>query len=228
MNVVAFVGPSLSVDRRGQIAGVQVVPPIRRGDLDEFGHFECFLIIDGEFGQSLSVSPKEILKLLDGGKRVIGASSMGALRASELDSYGMQGVGWVYQHFARSRMRYDDDVALTYSPLDHSPLTIPTVNVAYWMALLCAAGHVGRRESQRIIKTARSIFFADRSEACLLEALTQAIGSERLQQLLALVGGEIPDVKRTDAERAIAFALGGTNPGDAALVSARGGGNGGR
>jgi TfuA protein len=50
--------------------------------LERFEHFDRFLILDGEFAQNLSVSPKEILRLLDAGKEVVGAASMGALRVS--------------------------------------------------------------------------------------------------------------------------------------------------
>ena len=57
---------------------------------------DAILIVDGEFGQSLSVWHKEILHALHRGIRVVGASSMGALRAAELDRFGMEGVGEIY------------------------------------------------------------------------------------------------------------------------------------
>ena len=55
---------------------------MRRGDLLECSPGRMVVIIDGEFGQKFSVSPKEILRLLDQRTCVIGASSMGALRAT--------------------------------------------------------------------------------------------------------------------------------------------------
>jgi TfuA protein len=82
------------------------------------------------------VSPKEILTALPAGKTVIGASSMGVLRASEMDFCGMIGVGWVYEHFASASIRRDDDVALAYSPIDLSPITIPRIDIEYWTSLL--------------------------------------------------------------------------------------------
>lgn len=79
---------------------------LKRGDLENAADdHDVIVILDGEFGQSRSVSPKEILGVLDGGKTVVGAASMGALRASELDRYGMIGVGWVYDYFRRSIIR---------------------------------------------------------------------------------------------------------------------------
>jgi hypothetical protein len=93
MKTVIFVGPSISRQKLQHITEAELAPPIRRGDLTRFPDYDRFIIIDGEFGQSLSVSPKEILGLLDQGKTVLGAASMGALRASELDIHGM--TEWV-------------------------------------------------------------------------------------------------------------------------------------
>ena len=137
-----------------------------------------FVILDGEFGQNLSVTPKEILAVLERGKTVIGASSMGALRASELDRSGMIGVGWVYNYFRRSPVRRDADVALVYSPFDFKPMTVPMVDVEYWMEQALTAGRIMPRESARLLKLARSIFFADRTPDRLMDALRRAIGAE--------------------------------------------------
>ena len=113
--------------------------------------YDVFVILDGEFGQNMSVSPKEILGLLERGKTVIGASSMGALRASELDRSGMIGVGWVYDYFRRCAIRRDADVALVYSPFDFKPMTVPIVDLEYWMELACAAGLIGNRERSLLL-----------------------------------------------------------------------------
>ena len=95
------------------------------------------------------MSPKEILAVLEQGKTVIGASSMGALRASELDRSGMIGVGWVYDYFRRSAVRRDADVALVYSPFDFKPMTVPMVDLEYWMERLPAAGLIRQQGKSR-------------------------------------------------------------------------------
>ena len=50
-------------------------------------------IIDGVFLDVASVWHREILWALSQGVHVFGAASMGALRAAELDGFGMRGVG---------------------------------------------------------------------------------------------------------------------------------------
>jgi len=206
MNTVIFAGPSISHGELRQVTSAKIAPPVKRGDLHLYAEFDTFVIIDGEFGQNLSVSPKEILRLLDKGKTIVGASSMGALRASELDSYGMIGVGWVYERFARTGVRRDDDVALAYSPLDFTPVSIPTVDVEYWVTLLREQNLISVAERTTILKTARKIFFAERTKARLLRALSNAMGETRLQGLLEYTSGDLPNIKYQDAQRAVQFA----------------------
>jgi hypothetical protein len=203
MRTIVFFGPSIAEQEVRRLAAVTHAPPIKRGDLAAVEDHDVFVILDGEFGQNMSVSPKEILSLLERGKTVIGAASMGALRASELDRSGMIGVGWVYDYFRRCVIRRDADVALVYSPFDFKPLTIPIVDLEYWMELAGAAGLIGNRERSLLLKIARNIFFADRTLDTLMEALRVAVGGDRIDSLLAFSGGTIPNVKSADAVEAV-------------------------
>ena len=74
-----FIGPSLPLDEARLLIDADFRPPVRRGDLATLDPARLVVIIDGEFHQSFSVSPNEILRLLDLGGTVVGASSMGAL-----------------------------------------------------------------------------------------------------------------------------------------------------
>jgi hypothetical protein len=203
MKTIVFVGPSLAGTQWPGPATVVQAPPIKRGDLAAVDEYDVIVILDGEFGQSDSVSPKEILAVLERGKTVIGAASMGALRASELDRSGMIGVGWVYDYFRRQAVRRDADVALAYSAFDFTPMTVPMVDVEYWMERSFAAGLIGRPERSRILRAARKIFFAERTMDRLVDALRRAVGDQVLQSLLAFSGGEIPSIKSRDAEAAV-------------------------
>jgi TfuA protein len=202
MNAVIFAGPSLTRDRIRAITDFRVEDPIRRGDLKRLSDYDRFVILDGEFGQSLSVSPKEILEVIDSGRTVIGASSMGALRASELDRDGMIGIGWVYRRFAQSRIRRDDEVALVFSPFDYSPVTVPMVSVEYWLEILDADRIISRQEVKIIRRLVGKIFFAQRTEAAVLKAVGSGVGTNTLGRMLEHTSG-IPDIKALDAEEAI-------------------------
>jgi hypothetical protein len=203
MKTIVFSGPSITEAEVHRLAACTHAPPIKRGDLAAVDDYDVFVILDGEFGQNMSVSPKEILAVLDKGKTVIGAASMGALRASELDRSGMIGVGWVYDHFRRCAVRRDADVALVYSPFDFKPITVPMVDLEYWMEQASAAGLIRNQERAVILKIARNIFFADRTLDRLIGALRRPIGGPMLDSLLAFSGGAIPSVKSVDAAEAV-------------------------
>jgi hypothetical protein len=203
MKTIVFSGPSIAEAEVHQLAACTHAPPIKRGDLAAAGDYDLFVILDGEFGQNLSVSPKEILAVLDKGKTVIGAASMGALRASELDRSGMIGVGWVYDYFRRCAVRRDADVAVVYAPFDFKPMTVPMVDLEYWMEQTSAAGPIRNRERALLLKTARDIFFAERTPDRLMDALRRAVGGDTLDALLASSGGTIPNVKSIDAAEAV-------------------------
>jgi len=204
MKTIVFSGPSIAEAEVHRLAAAAThAPPIKRGDLAAVDDYDVIVILDGEFGQNMSVSPKEILAVLDRGKTVIGAASMGALRASELDRSGMIGVGWVYDHFRRCTVRRDADVALVYSPFDFKPMTVPMVDLEYWMERASAAGLIPDKERALLLKTARKIFFAERTVETLMGSLRRAVGGQTLESLLAFSGGTIPSVKSVDAAEAV-------------------------
>ena len=102
--VCVFIGPTMCADDvLAAFAGLDVellvLPPVQQGDLlrllDDLPN--VIAIIDGYFFQVPSVLHKEILLAMERGARVLGAASMGALRAAELDVFGMEGVGEIYR-----------------------------------------------------------------------------------------------------------------------------------
>lgn len=204
MSAVVFAGPSLPEKSRVSDGEMVFAPPIKRGDIDLFAGFDPLIIIDGEFGQNLSVSPKEILGAIRGGRRVIGASSMGALRASELDSFGMIGVGWIYKLFTSAVVRCDDDVALTFSPYDFSPFTVPLVNVLYSVETAVADGLMSVEEQKNVSQQARAIFYVDRDLESVANIFEGVIGIQRYRDLQDGWNGPVCDVKELDAISAIA------------------------
>ena len=95
MSICLFIGPTL---RRGDIPAeldAFALPPAQQGDVYRaaLNRPEAIGIVDGYFGGAPSVWHKEILWALSEGIQVFGSASMGALRAAELSSFGMRGVG---------------------------------------------------------------------------------------------------------------------------------------
>ena len=83
--VVVFLGPSLPREQAEAVLQADYRPPAKRGDIYQAAREGAGVIclIDGVFFQECSVAHKEVIYALEAGARVLGASSMGALRASE-------------------------------------------------------------------------------------------------------------------------------------------------
>ncbi len=72
---------------------------------------------------------KQYTLIGNAGVTVVGGCSMGALRASELDTYGMIGVGRIYRWYRDGVAESDDEVAVTFHPDTLEPLSVPLVNM---------------------------------------------------------------------------------------------------
>jgi hypothetical protein len=164
-----FVGPSLiDADFDGIDPGLDLRPPIRRGDLGQAvkDGFRLIAIIDGEFYHTLAVSPKEILVALRDGVRILGGSSMGALRAAEMDMYGMVGVGVIYDWFRRNVVTRDDDVALMFGAVDdrsYRATTVPMVNVMWTVREFKRLDLMSAPSRRRLSLAARRIHWSERT-----------------------------------------------------------------
>jgi hypothetical protein len=200
---VVFLGPSLDRAEAESLLAAEYRPPIRRGDLESIEPGRAVVILDGEFDQRLSVSPKEILQCLKTATVVVGASSMGALRAAELALHGMIGIGRVYEMYRTGHIDGDDEVAVSYCPLTMQAHTIPLINVRCWLESAGCSARLESIESQRILRRARRIFYADRTPQRVSALLAECLGTERFESLRERGLAEIPDVKADDARMAL-------------------------
>lgn len=207
-SLVVFVGPSLDHHEARLIApNAILLPPVCQGDLlsaCEKYRPAVVVIIDGEFGQSLSVWHKEVLFVLDQGVRVFGASSMGALRAAELERFGMEGVGEVFRHFAGGFLTADEDVALLHASAedDWRPLTIPLVNVLFTSRALRSSGTLDAAACDAIERAASDLHFSERSRLGLEERL-RLLGRDDAEHLIGVFTENFVDQKRNDAIEAL-------------------------
>ncbi len=134
MKKFVFLGPSLSLDEAKQLCPSAIfLPPARCGDILEVLKLapSHLLLIDGFFEAVPAVWHKEILFVMTKNVIVMGASSMGALRASELHPFGMQGLGQVAEWYSDGTITRDDEVAVLHLNAEHhySSLTEPLVNI---------------------------------------------------------------------------------------------------
>ncbi len=173
---IIFTGPSLSWS---EVASIDKRPrccaPAVRGDISGAVEAGARLIglIDGVFYNRAAVSHREIIYAVRSGVTVVGGSSMGALRASELDGFGMIGVGKIYACFKQGLIEADDEVAVAYNPVTFAPVSDPLVNIRLALHSLVQTGVVDTGTSDALLGLARSTFYLERSIPLLLSIAEQ-------------------------------------------------------
>jgi hypothetical protein len=205
--IIVFLGPSLDRESAEKIVPAEFRPPVKRGDVLQAVQDGAGLIgiIDGVFFQDCSVGHREILHALRKGILVIGSSSMGALRASELDVHGMEGIGEVYRMFRSGELVSDDEVALIYDPESFAPLSEPLVNIRHNLRRAVERGIVSRETEQALIRETQQIYFPQRTyrKICSTAVAYGTALKEETDRFLTFVESEGEDLKRRDAVLAL-------------------------
>jgi len=204
-SAVVFLGPSLDRQAAGAILPADYRPPAARGDLTAAVRDGARVIglIDGVFFQESSVGHREILAALRAGVRVVGASSMGALRAAELHTLGMEGVGEVYRMYRDGVLVSDDEVALAFDPESFTALSEPLVNIRATLGRAEADGIVDRAARDALLATASSLYYPDRTYPRIVREAKGSVESAALQRFARWVETGAVDLKRADAVLAL-------------------------
>ena len=218
---LVFLGPSLALAEARRICpDAQFHPPVRFGDLYALGGDPPgqVLLIDGVFHDDTPVWQREILELLQAGWQVLGASSMGALRALELEPYGMVGLGTIFEWYRSGAIEGDDEVALLHgvAEVGYLPLTVPLVDVRHVLGELEAQGALTAVQVSNVLSALKRMGHGARTHDAVL-ALVKAHGAE-----VAAVRDRLSDrarsLKAQDARLALRVLAGREPPPPATMM----------
>ncbi|MGC3997633.1 MAG: TfuA-like protein [Anaeromyxobacter sp.] len=207
-DVLAFLGPSLPPHEARRLGPCRVLPPARAGDVLAAlpARPLAIALVDGLFDTTPSVWHRELLAALDAGVAVFGGGSMGALRAAELERFGVVGVGRVFGWYRDGAVVDDGEVALLHADAEGGfrPLTLPLVQVRAAAEAARAAGRLTARGAAELLRAAAALPYAARAWPAVLRGAQLPRGAgEGLEPFLRAV----PDVKAEDARSCLAAAL---------------------
>jgi len=207
--IIVFLGPSLDRAAAEAILPAEYRPPARRGDRRRAAEegAETIRLIDGVFHQEAAVAHREILAAVRRGTRVVGASSMGALRAAEMDTLGMTGIGEVYRMYRSGELVSDDEVALVFDPQSGIALSEPLVNIRFTLKAALAEGVIDAAAHDALLAAARSLFYPNRTYPAMASAAEAADPAARAR-FAAWAEGHAVDRKRLDAIAALEYVAG--------------------
>ena len=197
--IIIFTGPSLPPKDAQKVLKADYRGPVGRDDIITAlkDKTDIIGIIDGVFHQQPAVSHKELLKALKSGVIIVGGASMGALRASELDDFGMIGVGKVYEAYKNGDIESDDDVAVAFNPDTMEQLSEALVNITYNFKNAYIKGLITRSELENLLKIAKSIYYPKRTYKQILNYSN--INFQKKLSLKTFLDREGNDLKREDA-----------------------------
>lgn len=183
MSIAIFAGPSFKKEDLPASEIFDLYPPVKYGDIaklvltSEEKPLTAIAIIDGYFHQTAAVWHKEILFALANGVPVYGASSMGALRAAELKSFGMEPHGAIASSYISGsfpgfmdHFEADDEVAFLFGPAELGyPTTLALVDVRWRLQQALEEGEIERTLAQDVLTAMKDIWYQNRTDASFFE-----------------------------------------------------------
>ena len=204
IKIILYTGLSIRFDEATSILNsndnIEVIykRPIKRGDLKEAlkEKPDIIGIIDGVFHQNSAVGHREILEVINKGIKVYGASSMGALRASELDVLGMIGVGYCYNEYTSGNVESDDDVAVMLDSDTLKALSIPLISMDYVFKNAVNKNIITQKQKDDLIAIAKKTYYPKRNYA---QTLKESNLDDEIKEKLIDFIRLSKDIKKEDA-----------------------------
>ena len=203
-DVIVFLGPTLPVADARAVLDADYRPPVAQGDVLRAirDGARAIGIVDGYFENVPAVWHKEILYALTQGIRVFGSASMGALRAAELATFGMEGVGAIFEAYQDGRLEDDDEVAVTHGPAEigYPILSEAMVNIRRTLSDAFAARVISAGTRQWLEDQAKALPYKERSYARLFRlAAGSELPAREIEGLRSWLPKGRADQKREDA-----------------------------
>jgi hypothetical protein len=225
VTIHVYAGPTLpAAEITAAVPDARLHAPAQYGDLLRAGLREGdrVLLIDGYYHQAGAVRHKEILDLLDTGVTVIGAASMGALRAAELSGLGMIGVGEIFEQYRSGDIAGDDEVAVAHGePPAYRKFSEALVNIRYALRRAADGGVLDQSEAAGLLGCARALPYTRRSWRAIEETAQRTeprlLPAWRRLQDLRRADPSASDLKTLDARRALPYLAGAAAPAAPAL-----------
>ena len=199
---IVFAGLSLSQEDVSAFGFADIRPPIKNGDLQEFEDGHVVAIVDGELDPRRVLPSSEIKQAIRRGVEILGAASLGALRAFEMRDSGMAGFGWVYNTYCTGRIAGADESAVVYEPVSYRALTVPLVNIRFSLDVLVDNKRITNIEADLAINMLKRLSLEERESRVIALCLAKVLGKERVKAT-GLATGLGWNIKKRDASQLI-------------------------
>ena len=209
---IIFLGPSLTHEKARKILDAEYKPPAKKGDFLKFATQTNVLtvvgLVDGYFLQDYPPSPIEVYQLIMRKNTVvIGSASLGALRAVELEKFGMIGVGKIFELYKRGTINADDEVAVTFTQEAQSLQSEAMIDIRFNLFMAERKGIIDKITKKTVAGVAKSVYFPYRNYGDILDK-TKCMHPELkddLESFRAYIGRNRQSLKEKDAIRLVEY-----------------------
>lgn len=210
---IIFLGPSLSHEKaRSILPDADYRGPAKKGDLLRLASdpdAKLVGLVDGVFLQDYPPTPIEVYHLArKQGVILAGAASLGALRAVELEKFGMVGIGKIFELYKNGKLDADDEVAVTFSPDgDYRLQSEAMVDIRFNLFLAMKKQIIGRKSKRIIARVAKEIYFPQRNYPDIVEETRRRHGSldGDLDAFQRYISSSRKSLKEMDAIRLVRY-----------------------
>jgi hypothetical protein len=204
MSVYVFTGPTISSAEASRELDAVYLPPAAEGDIYRISlrRPKAIGLIDGFFQSTPAVRHKEILWAMSHGIHVFGSASIGALRAAELATFGMEGVGVIFEWYRDGVLEDDDEVAIAHGPSEvgFAPGSEAMVDIRQTLRRAERIGIISRKSGKALEKIGKELFYPDRNYSTMLRhALDNGSSQAELTKLQQWLPNHCVNQKREDA-----------------------------
>ena len=179
---IVYLGPTLSREEAIKILDADYRDPAKKGDflmLSRDSDEKKYVgFVDGVFLHDYPPSPIEVYHLATRKNiDLIGASSLGALRAVELEKFGMKGIGKIFQLYKNGIINADDEVAVTFVRGSNILQSEAMIDIRFNLFLAYKRGIITNETKKKIAKIAKNIYFPFRNYEDIIKLTQQQLPS---------------------------------------------------
>lgn len=171
---IIFIGPSLGPEKARRILEADYRPPAKKGDLLRLAGLETVVnivgLVDGLFLQDYPPTPIEVYQLaIKKNMVLVGGASLGALRAVELEKFGMVGIGKIFELYKKGKIHADDEVAVTFSEDRQVLQSEAMIDIRFNLFLAQRKKIIDEVTKRTIAKVAKSTYFPYRNYGDIID-----------------------------------------------------------
>ncbi len=206
--IIVFLGPSLSISKAREIFPfAEYREPAKRGDILRVAtrnEARVVGLIDGVFLQDYPPSPIEVYTALSKGVEIIGASSIGAIRAVELERFGMIGIGKIFNLYRSGKLEDDDEIAVTFTP-DYKLQSEALIDIRYTLYHAYRDGIISYEDMRKMVKIAKRLYFTHRTYDEIIYNARSEIDATTLKRIGEYVAHNRKSLKEEDSIRLLKY-----------------------